>query len=354
MKTFAAAVVLLPLLLAPVAAQRLVAIDTNRAIVTIDPRTGATTPLVTAGAAIGTPLALAYDAAAGVMFVSSSTQDSLFTVNLVTGAATLVGSYGSASLTMHGLEYDSTNGQLYGCSSHDGGLYAIDRTTGLATLRGLSGISGTLNLGYDSRSDTLYATSTAGDSLYVVDRLTGAFTLVANLQNSINPNALAYDSQVGTLYLLDNAADQLFAIDTTTGQAHALGSTGAANNLLGLAYVPGGTGGVQRQAHGCGAASITVYGTTRPGSGLGVLLDGFTGAPFVGFGTSSIALPFCGCAIGHDWAVVVAGSNVMLPIPNSLGLLGAQVGMQGLDLFGVGGCADPQIVLTVTLRLLIG
>lgn len=354
MKTFAAAIVLVPLLLGPVAAQRLIAIDTNRTIVTIDPRTGATSPLVTAGAAIGTPLALAYDAVAGVMFVSSSTQDSLFTVNLVTGAATLVGSYGSASLTMHGLEYDSTNGQLYGCSSHDGGLYAIDRTTGLATLRGLSGIQGTLNLGYDSRSDTLYATSTAGDSLYVVDRQNGAFTLVANLQNSINPQALAFDSQVGTLYLLDNAADQLFAIDTTTGQAHALGSTGVTNNLLGLAYVPGGTGSVQRQAHGCGTASITAYGSTRPGTGVGVLLDGFTGAPFVGFGTSAFALPFCGCTVGHDWSVVVAGSNVMLPIPNSLGLLGAQVGMQGLDLFGVGGCADPQIVLTDTLRLSIG
>jgi hypothetical protein len=101
---------------------------------------------------------------------------------------------------------------------------------------------GTLNLGYDSRTDTLFGTSTGGDSLYVVNRQTGAFTLVANLQNSINPQALAYDSQVGTLYLLDNNADQLFAIDTTTGQAHALGSTGVTNNLLGLAYVPGGTG----------------------------------------------------------------------------------------------------------------
>ena len=354
MKTFAAAVVLVPLLLGPVAAQRLVAIDTNRTMVTIDPQTGATSPLVTAGAAIGTPLALAYDAAAGVMFVSSSTQDSLFTVVVATGVATLVGSYGSAALTMHGLEYDSVHGQLYGCSSHDGGLYAIDRTTGLATLRGLSGIPGTLNLGYDSRTDTLFGTSTGGDSLYVVDRQTGAFTLVANLQNSINPQALAYDSQVGTLYLLDNSADQLFAIDTTTAKAHPLGSTGATNNLLGLAYVPGGTGSVQRLAHGCGAASITAYGSTRPGSSLGVLLDGVTGAPFVGFGTSTTSLPFCGCTVGHEWAVVVAGSNVLLPIPNSLGLLGAQVGMQGLDLFGVGGCVDPQLVLTDTLRLTIG
>lgn len=354
MKNVTAAAILVPLLLGPVAAQRLVAIDVNRAMVTVDPRTGATAPLVTAGAAIGSALALAYDAAAGVMFVSSSTQDSLFTVDLTTGVATLVGAYGSAALTMHGLEYDSANGQLYGCSSHDGGLYAIDRTTGLATLRGLSGVPGTLNLGYDNRTDTLYATSTGADSLFVVDRQTGAFTLVANLQNSINPHALAFDSQVGTLYLLDNAADQLFAIDTMTGQAHALGSTGAANNLLGLAYVPGGTGSVQRQAHGCGAASITAYGSTRPGGGLGVLLDGLTGAPFVGFGTSATALPFCGCTIGHEWAVVVAGSNVQLPIPNGLGLLGAQVGMQGLDLFGVGGCADPQVVLTDTLRLTIG
>ena len=354
MNTIATAVLLVPVLLGHANAQRLVAINTNRTLVTIDARNGATAPLVTAGAAIGTPLALACDATAGVVFVSSSTQDALFTVDLTTGAASLVGAYGDAALTMHGLEYDSLNGQLYGCSSHNGGLYAIDRNTGLATLRGLSGVVGTLNLGYDSRTDTLYATSTGADSLFVVDRLTGAFTLVANLQNCSNPQALAFDSQVGTLYLLDNSADQLFAVDTTTGQAHALGSTGVTNNLLGLAHVPGGTGSVQRLAHGCGSASITAYGSTRPGAGIGVLLAGLAGAPFVGFGTSALAVPFCGCTIGHEWAVVVAGSNVQLPIPNSLGLLGAQVGIQGLDLFGVGGCVDPQIVLTDTLRLTIG
>lgn len=354
MKTFLAALCFVPLLAGHATSQRLIAIDINRTLVTVDPLTGAATPLVTAGAAIGTPLALAYDATAGAMFVSSSTQDALFTIDLASGNATLVGPYGSAALTMHGLEYDSANGQLYGCSSHDGGLYAIDRTTGQATLRGLSGIPGTLNLGYDSRTDTMFGTSTGGDSLYVVNRQTGAFTLVANLQNSINPHGLAYDSQLGTLYLVDNAANQLFAIDTATGHALPLGSTGAGFNLLGLAHVPGGIGGVQRLAHGCGTASITANGRTRPGTSLGVHLDGLSGAPFVGFGTSAFALPFCGCTVGHEWSVVVPGSSALLPIPNSLGLMGVQVGIQGLDLFGLGGCGDPQLGLTDTLRLTIG
>jgi hypothetical protein len=41
-------------------------------------------------------------------------------------------------------------------------------------------------------------------------------------------------------------------------------------------------------------------------------------------------------------------------IPADPGLLGVQVAMQGLDLFGTGGCADPAIGLTDTLVLTIG
>jgi hypothetical protein len=342
-----------PFLSCALPAQRLIAVDSARALVAIDLVSAAKTPLATVSAAVGTPSALAFDSAAGVMFLSSNTTDSLYTVNLLTGTATLVGPYGDPALVMQGLELDSSSGQLYGASSHNGGLYTIDRSTGAATLVGLSGLAGTLNLAYDSIANRMFATSTGGDSLYAVDRATGAMTLIGNLQGSSNPQGLTFDPGTGALWLVDNASDLLYAIDPATGQAHTVGSTGA-GNLLGLAFVPGGTGSVQRLVHHCGNATLFAHGDPGIGGGVTVHLGGATGVPFVGFGVAPAAVPFCGCTIGHEWAVATAGTTTSLVIPANAALLGLQVGMQGLDLFGTGGCADPAIVLTDTLLLTIG
>ncbi len=340
--------------LLPVAkAQRLIAVDSSRALVTIDAFTAAKTPLATVGANIGTPSGLAYDAAAGVMFAVSTTVDSLFTIDLQTGAATAIGAFGDAAIVMQGIELDTGTGTLYATSSHNGGLYTIDRITGAATLRGVSGLPGTCNLVYDSRVDRLFATSTGGDSLYEMNRATGAMTLIGNLQGSSNPHGLAFDAALGTVYMVDNASDVLYAIDTTTGHAHAIGST-AAGNLLGLACIPGGTGSVQRLAHHCGSPTIVAAGRARIGSGVGVWLDGVSGVPFVGFGVTPAAVPFCGCTIGHEWSLALGGATTNLNIPFAPALVGFQVAMQGLDLFGVGACVDPQLALTDTLVMTIG
>lgn len=341
------------LLPAAATAQRLVAVDSNRALSTIDAFTGQKTPLATVTANIGTPGGLAFDAAAGVLYAVSTSTDGLYTVDLLTGAALAVGPFGDPAIVMHGLEVDSSTGTLYGTSSHDGGLYTIDRTTGAATLVGLSGLVGTLNLGYDSRTDRLFATSTGGDSLYSVNRATGAMSLIGNLQGSTNPQGLAFDAAIGTLYLVDNASDLLYAIDTATGQGHAIASTGA-GNLLGLAWLPGGTGSVQRLAHHCGAPTIVAAGRTSIGGGVTVWLGATTGVPFVGFGVQPLAVPFCGCTIGHEWTLAIAGASTNVNIPPAPTLLGFQLAMQGLDLFGASGCADPAIALTDTLVLTIG
>lgn len=340
-------------LLAPAAAQRLIAVDSTRTLYTIDAMTAQKTPFAVMNAALGTTASLAHDAQAGTTYVSSTGNDSLYTVDLTTGATALVGAYGDAAIHMSSIEVDGSSGVLYGCSSHDGGLYTIDRTTGVATLVGLTGLPGTWNLGYDSRTDTMFATSTGGDSLFVMNRATGAATIVGNLQNSSNPQGLAYDAGIGTLMLVDNASQLLYAIDTATGAARTIGSTGP-GNLLGLAYLPGGNGSVQRLPHHCGSASIVAAGTTDPGGALTFWLDGTTGAPFVGFGSLPTATPFCGCTIGHEWALAISGTSTSFHIPGSAGLIGLQVAMQGLDLFGSGGCADPAIVLTDTMVLTIG
>lgn len=346
------AVFVAALLATPLAAQRLVTIDAN-VLQTIDASTGQRTPSLVLVGSTGSAAGLAYDAAAGVLFGVSTSTATLHAIDLATGVSVLVGPFGDPALVMHGCELDSSTGQLYGCSSHDGGFYAIDRTTGAATLLGLSGLGGITNLGYDSRSDTLYATNTATDSLYVVDRATGAMTLVGPLQFSVSPQGLAFDASTGVLYMVDHLNDQLHAIDPATGTAHVVGSTGV-GNLLGLAFVPGGSGSIVRQPHGCGNATLFAHGRTGPGGTVTVHLGATTGVPFVGFGVVPTAVPFCGCTIGHEWALAFAGATSNVAIPMGAGLLGFQVAMQGLDLFGAGGCTDPALGLTDTLLLTIG
>ncbi len=353
MKTTSCFVIAALLVAGAPAAQRIIAIDSNRALSTLNPVTGAKTPVAVVGAAIGTPRGLAFDATAGTLFGVSGSGNALYTIDLVTGAATLVGGFGNPSMSVFTIEYDSTHDVLYTASSHDGGLYTVDRVTGVATFVGATGIAGAINLAHDSDTDTLYATGTAADCLFVVDRVTGAGTLIGNLQQSAGPQGLAYDSQLGVLLMVDNSTDLLYAIDRTTGRAHVIGSTGP-GNLLGLAYIPAGTGSLDRLAHRCGEPTITGFGHASIGGALTVQLDGITGTPFVGFGQSMFAWVYCGCTIGHEWAAVVGGAGATLQIPMVPTLIGAKVRVQGADLGGVGGCADPQVALTDTLVLTVG
>ena len=348
---------LLPCLLSAIAlpnlaAQRLVAVDSNHTLYTIDLVT-AQKVAIGSIANVGTPGELVHDAATGETFVASASTDSLYTVDLATGVATLVGPFGDPAILMHGLELDTSTGQLYGASQHNGGLYAVDRNTGAATLLGTSGLGSFTNLGYDARTDTLFATNGFVDTLHVVDRTNGALTLVGPLTNSVQPAALAFDSDTGVMYLLDNVNDQLFAVDTVTGRANSIGSTGV-GNLLGLAYLPGGSGSLHGLPHHCGSVSILTAGDTDIGGAVTTWVDGVTGVPLVGYGLGVLALPFCGCTVGHEWAWAAVGGTHSLAIPSVGTLLGLDLAVQALDVFGVGGCADPAIALSDTIVLTIG
>ncbi|HRI43952.1 MAG TPA: hypothetical protein PLL78_10565 [Fimbriimonadaceae bacterium] len=216
------------------ATERLVALDSSRAIYELDMNNGSKTQIGTVSANASTTAGLAYDRANGILYLTSTGNDSLFTLDLATGNATLIGFYGDSSLVMHGLEYDDSTGTLYGGSN--GNLYRIDKNTGVATLVGISGLTSFTNLGYDSNNDVLYATNSGSDSFYRVDRTTGAMTLIGALQTSTNPNGLAYDWSGRRLFMIDNSTDNLYTINLATGAATVIGSTGS-GNLLGLVYL---------------------------------------------------------------------------------------------------------------------
>jgi DNA-binding beta-propeller fold protein YncE len=217
-------------------AQVMYAIDSSRALFTVDIATGAKTQIGTVSANAGTAAGLAYDPISQIMYLSSSTNDSLYSLNLTTFEATLIGAYGP-TVVMHGLEFDTSTGTLYGASSTPNELYSINTTTGAATSIGSIGLTSFVNLGYDSDNDVMYATNSGTDSFYSINRATGAVTLIGPLNGPTNPNGLAFNSDNGILYLVDNSTDSFYSINLGTGAANLIGAMGT-GNLLGLAYVP--------------------------------------------------------------------------------------------------------------------
>lgn len=233
--TFAA----LALIGSPASAQVMYAVDSSRALFTVDIATGVKTAAGTVSANAGTTAGLAYNTNTNTMFVSSSGNDSLYTLDLVTGNATLVGAFGDTAIVMHGLEYVASTNTLFGVSSHNNGLYNISMTTGVATLIGTSSLASFTNLGYNSDTGIMYAVNTTTpESTHTIDLTTGAATFVGLLGAvSSNPNGMAYNRDNQTMYMIDNTTDDFYFVDLATGAATVIGDMGA-GNLLGLAYVP--------------------------------------------------------------------------------------------------------------------
>lgn len=338
---------------AGLAAQRLIAVDGSRAVSEVDIATGAKTPIGTVSSNAGTAGGFAYDAVAGRLYLTSSTTDSVYLVDPTNWAALLIGSYGLPStVIMQGIEWDSSTGTLY-VADTAGNLYTVDTTTGAATLVGNTGLTSFHNLGYDPVGDVMWLTvSGTSDSLYSIDRGTGAATLVGPLVNSTNPNSLAYDVDNSTLYMADNTTDNLYTIDLVTGTANVVGSMGP-GNILGLGYIPG-TGRLTRAAHGCGPTTIFVTGNPNIGGTVEFTVGNTTGIPLVGFGQTALGVPFCGCTVGHEWAVALVGASASFTIPPNPVFVGANVYAQGVDFLGAGGCPDPMLTLTDTITIAVG
>lgn len=252
------------LALAPAgAAQRLIAVDSSRALSKVNMQTGAKTAIGTVSVNASTAAGLALDTSTNTVYLTSTGNDSLFTLDVATGTATLVGAYGDAAIVMHGLEYDLVTNTLYGASSHNGGLYSIDRTTGVATLIGLTGLTSFVNLCYVLPTNTMYATINGAtpqtlDSFYSIDVTTGAATFIGTYAPAAtNINGLAYDADNDVIYAVDNSTDNLYTMDRVTGAANLVGSMGS-GNLLGLVWLPG-TGTYAQFGVGC-AGTLGVPG----------------------------------------------------------------------------------------------
>jgi len=344
-------VVLSSIALAPLAnAQRLIAVDSGRALYKLDPATGARASIGTVTSNASTTAGLALDISTNTVYLTSTGNDSLFTLNVATGAATLVGAYGDSTLVMHGLEYHWVNNTLYGASN--GSLYTIDRTTGVATLVGATGVTSFMNLCYVPTTNTMYASingvTTGGpqDSWYSIDVSTGAATLIGSYAPAAtNINGLAYDVETDTIYAVDNTTHNLYTVNRATGQVTTIGNFGSAN-MLGLVWLPG-TGTYAGFAAGCAgtlgvpgnqlvkAANIghtfTVNGTNLPFD-AGVMVVGFSNTVFNGLPLPAdlgiVGAPGCNAYVSGDMINVIFGApasgtaTYSTPVPDNALFLG--------------------------------
>jgi hypothetical protein len=99
---------------------------------------------------------------------------------------------------------------------------------------------------------------------------------------------------------------------------------------------------------GCGSATLAVRGAPVLGGFLHSELGNVTGLGLIGYGFQIVPTPFCVCTVGHNWLLAVFTGRETIRIPMDLSFAGARLGIQGADLYGLGGCPDPQISFTDT------
>jgi hypothetical protein len=113
-------------------------------------------------------------------------------------------------------------------------------------------------------------------------------------------------------------------------------------------------GTIVRQAHACGSATITPFGTPALGSSVVFSVSNYVGLPFVGIGFNTAPSAFCTCTLGHDWASIIFGNTRLIALPLQPSFLGTSFGVQGAVFQDNGGCTSPQVVLTDTMIVTIG
>lgn len=344
-------------------AQRMLTVGIAAEVTELDLTTGTATPLGTMSGILGAtddsvPAGLTYDLSAGHLYAASSIEDQLYVVDQSDWRTCSIGSLSLGSnFVVTGLEWDAVTGKLFGVGNVGGvgRFFEVNATTGAATVRGNTGLTGLHELAFDPVSSALYLSDTTSDQLYTVDRATGATTLIGPLANATFVDGMAHNLVNLTMYACDRHPFELYqltSIDLATGTATTIGGV-QPGTVTGMALVLG-TGRLLRQPHGCGGASVFVTGSPNLGGLIELRLTSATGLAFVGFGVNNTPTPFCGCTIGHEWAVAMLGPVTTLSVPSLSSIIGLSVFAQGLDLGGTGGCSAPTLTLTDTIEVQIG
>lgn len=230
--------------------------STTGTLQSLDPATGAATPIGSFGAGVRTIAGLAYDAATNRLYGTATDTGNLYRINPATGAPTLIGPLGGGDLFMHALAFDPGTGKLFGAygPSEQNELYEINPQTGAASRIGTIGFftaapsQSVSGLAVHPVTHELYGSlSGPGETggLVRINKATGAGTLIGP---SARISGLAFHPDTAVLYGIDNglfstSPDALYTVNLTSGAATLVGRPGL-GNPLGLEFLPEPSGGV--------------------------------------------------------------------------------------------------------------
>ena len=148
-------------------------------------------------------------------------------------------------------------------------------------------------------------------------------------------------------------------VATLTGGSTYYVRVGGFGNAVGsfdLEVVLGsGQGTISRVSQAnCGPTGFDVTGNAVIGGTVTMTLRNVLGIPFIGLGFTSPNNVICGCTFGSDWTLTTFGMTTQVSIPNDPIHLGTTFYTQGVDLYGLGGCASPQFAATDSYQVQIG
>lgn len=181
----------------------------------------------------------------------STNGDNLIRINPATGAVmstTPIMNAAGGVVDIVSLAYDPVTNVLYGNTSfaYDGSpdtLYTIDPTTGMATLTGGIGFNDVYALGFD-QTGALFGVATdangSTNGLIGIDTSTGAGSSIATLSTYYNFD-IASRPEDNMMFLVDSGTESLYTLDTSTGAETLVGPWNGPTNLVGLAFLSGGT-----------------------------------------------------------------------------------------------------------------
>ncbi|MBL8753775.1 MAG: hypothetical protein JNK15_10785 [Planctomycetes bacterium] len=213
-------------------------------------------------------------------------------------------------------------------------------------------------------SQLLTSTNNRANPVVTTD---GTRFVVANSTEFANND---HDVSVHTWALVGGVLDlHDFAVVSYSGDADVhpavCAMTGTSHNDYGLAWIhqSGNQWSVQAQRYfgvesggfttrttGCGGLNIFALGSTAIGDQFGIGLSGLGGLPgFLVGPPVTYTLPGCtGCTIGAD-QILLTGNQVVVTVPVDVGLVGAVLSFQGLQLLAGAGPCLGQFELSDTI-----
>ena len=205
----------------------------NIAIYTINPMTGALTPIGTIAAGTD-PVSVAVDPAGKFAYaVNSGSNDvSMYTINATTGALAAIGTI-AAGADPAAVAMDPSGKFAYvtNSGSNDVSMYTINATTGaLAAIGTIAAGTDPVSMAVDPASKFAYVVNFGSNdvSMYTINSNTGSLTLIGMIAAGLSPTSIAVHPSGKFVFVTNSASNDVstYSVDPATGALTLTGTAG--------------------------------------------------------------------------------------------------------------------------------